>query len=78
MYGFTDSKGSAESNKQLAEQRAEAVQSWLAKNGISKDKVSVHPIGEGQPEASNSTAEGRQQNRRVEIVARNAADASGK
>lgn len=77
VYGFTDSKGSTEANKQLAEQRAEAVESWLSKNGISQDKVSVHPVGEAQPQASNNTEEGRQQNRRVEIVARNTSNAAG-
>lgn len=71
VYGFTDAQGSAGSNKELAQQRANAVQSWLQSNGVSGDRISVHPIGEAQPAASNSTEEGRQQNRRVEIVARN-------
>ena len=51
--------------------RAEAVRNWLTQNGnISQDRISVHPVGEADPVASNQTAEGRQQNRRVEIVAR--------
>lgn len=70
VYGFTDATGSAGSNKELAEKRAKAVQSWLEDNGIDDDHISIHPVGEAKPVASNSTDEGRQQNRRVEIVAR--------
>ncbi|WP_181307091.1 OmpA family protein [Rufibacter sp. XAAS-G3-1] len=71
IYGYTDAQGSATYNKELAEQRAEAVQSWLVQNGnITQDNVSLHPVGESRPVASNATEEGRQQNRRVEIVAR--------
>ncbi len=71
IYGYSDAQGSAGYNKELAEQRAEAVQSWLVDNGnISKESVSLHPVGEANPVASNATAEGRAQNRRVEIVAR--------
>jgi outer membrane protein OmpA-like peptidoglycan-associated protein len=70
VYGHTDAVGSAGSNKELAEQRAEAVRSWLTKSGnVSEGNVSVHPVGESQPVASNATESGRQQNRRVEIVA---------
>jgi outer membrane protein OmpA-like peptidoglycan-associated protein len=74
VYGFTDAVGSAGHNKQLAEQRAQAVKDWLTKNAsITANKISLEPIGEAQPAASNATAEGRQQNRRVEIVARGSA-----
>jgi outer membrane protein OmpA-like peptidoglycan-associated protein len=70
VYGHTDATGSAGSNKELAEQRAEAVRAWLAKNGnMSEGNISVHPVGESQPTASNATEQGRQKNRRVEIVA---------
>lgn len=73
IYGHTDAQGSAGYNKELAEQRAAAVQSWLVQNGnLSQDRVSLQAVGESQPVASNATAEGRQQNRRVEIVARRA------
>jgi outer membrane protein OmpA-like peptidoglycan-associated protein len=73
IYGHTDAQGSAGYNKELADQRAAAVENWLVQNGnISKDNVSLHPVGESQPVASNATAAGRQQNRRVEIVARKA------
>lgn len=71
IYGYTDAKGAAGYNMQLAEQRAEAVKNWLTENGnVTADRISLHPVGESQPVASNASAEGRQQNRRVEIVAR--------
>lgn len=71
VFGYTDAVGSAGYNKELAEQRATAVRDWLVKNGsISEDRVTMQPVGEARPVASNSTAEGRQQNRRVEIVAK--------
>ncbi|RNI21868.1 OmpA family protein [Rufibacter latericius] len=71
IYGYTDAQGSASYNKELAEERTKAVQNWLVENGnISKESISLHPVGEANPVASNATAEGRQQNRRVQIVAR--------
>ena len=71
IYGHTDSIGSAGSNKELAEQRIEAVKSWLVANGnITAEHISNHPVGESQPVATNATASGRQQNRRVEVVAK--------
>jgi outer membrane protein OmpA-like peptidoglycan-associated protein len=71
IYGHTDSTGDAAANKQLAEQRARAVKTWLVKNaGVSEGNVSLHPLGEDRPLASNATEQGRQQNRSVEIVAR--------
>jgi len=70
VYGYTDAQGSTAANNQLAQQRAEAVKAWLQNNGIDAAKVSVNAIGEAKPVASNSTEQGRQQNRRVEIVAR--------
>lgn len=73
VYGHTDAVGSAGYNKELAEQRAQAVRDWLVKNGnITEGNISLHAVGESQPVASNATEEGRQQNRRVEIVARGA------
>lgn len=70
VYGFTDSKGSAGYNQELAQQRADAVKAWLQSNGIDGSRISEAAIGEAQPVASNATEAGRQQNRRVEIVAR--------
>ena len=73
IYGYTDATGSTGSNKELAEQRAEAVRNWLSTNaGMAADHLSVNAIGEAKPVATNATEAGRQQNRRVEIVARKA------
>ncbi|MDF3076678.1 MAG: rane protein [Sphingobacteriaceae bacterium] len=69
IYGYTDAVGSAASNKELAEQRAEAVSNWLKSNAnVAEDRLSINPVGESQPVASNATEEGRQKNRRVEIA----------
>lgn len=71
VFGYTDSIGSAGYNKELAEQRAEAVKNWLVKNGnIPEDKISLEPVGKSHPVASNASSQGREKNRRVEIVAR--------
>ncbi len=73
VYGYTDSIGSKESNKELAQQRAEAVKTWLASNGgFDSSKISINAVGDNAPVATNATSAGRQQNRRVEIVARKA------
>lgn len=71
VYGYTDSLGTAGANKELAGQRAEAVRNWFSSNGgIPAGNISVNAVGEQQPVASNKTEEGRQQNRRVEVVAK--------
>jgi outer membrane protein OmpA-like peptidoglycan-associated protein len=73
IYGFTDNDGQAQENMQLSLQRADAVKNWLQQNGnITADRISVHPMGEQRPQANNTTEQGKQQNRRVEIVARRA------
>lgn len=71
VFGFTDATGTADHNQQLSEQRAEAVKNWLVQHGnLDAGRLSVQPQGEAGAKASNATEEGRQQNRRVEIVAR--------
>ena len=71
VMGFADSRGDKSYNKALSEQRAEAVKNYLVNNGkIAADRVSVEPMGETMPVATNATAEGRQENRRVEIAVR--------
>jgi outer membrane protein OmpA-like peptidoglycan-associated protein len=71
VMGFADSRGEKGYNKALSEQRAEAVKNYLVNNGkMAADRVSVEPMGESMPVASNATAAGRQENRRVEIVVR--------
>jgi outer membrane protein OmpA-like peptidoglycan-associated protein len=73
IYGHTDARGSAGYNKELAEERAAAVQNWLVENGnLTRENITLQPVGESDPVATNETAAGRQQNRRVEIVARRA------
>ncbi|MFD0764781.1 OmpA family protein [Mucilaginibacter lutimaris] len=70
VYGHTDSTGTAGANKQLGEDRANAVKDWLStKGGIIPDKISIHSLGEQKPLTTNATAKGRAQNRSVEIVA---------
>lgn len=69
IFGHTDSTASAAYNKQLAEQRATTVRDWLQQNGnIDGARLSTEAVGQADPVASNQTAQGRQQNRRVEIV----------
>ncbi len=71
VLGFADSRGDKAYNRKLAQQRAEAVKAYLVSTGkLAADKVSTESFGEAAPVASNATAEGRQQNRRVEIAVR--------
>lgn len=66
--GHTDSTGSLEFNNKLSLQRAEAVRDYLVSQGIPTDKISAVGKGPSMPVASNDTREGRQKNRRVEII----------
>lgn len=68
IEGYTDSMGSDSSNQVLSDRRANAVRNALIARGIPSDRVSARGYGESSPVASNGTAAGRQQNRRVEIV----------
>jgi len=68
VEGHTDSVGTDEYNRQLSERRAEAVRDYLVQQGISADAIVASGFGKSEPVASNDTAEGRQQNRRVELV----------
>jgi outer membrane protein OmpA-like peptidoglycan-associated protein len=68
IEGHTDSTGSPESNLKLSEQRAEAIRTLLLARGVSADRIVARGYGEQYPLVTNDTAEGRQQNRRVEIV----------
>ncbi|KAA6432633.1 OmpA family protein [Dyadobacter flavalbus] len=71
VYGRTDSTGTAGLNKELGKLRAEAVKQWLVENAnINADNIAVYSKGQSDPVASNATPEGRQMNRRVDIVAR--------
>lgn len=68
IEGHTDNQGTADGNLTLSEQRAAAVKSYLVSRGIDGARLSTRGYGQARPVASNDTAEGRQQNRRVELV----------
>jgi outer membrane protein OmpA-like peptidoglycan-associated protein len=68
VEGHTDSVGSEASNQKLSEARANAVREYLVTEGVTAAQITASGKGEGQPIATNKTAAGRQQNRRVEIV----------
>jgi flagellar motor protein MotB len=68
VAGHTDSTGSAERNRELSRARAGAVVSALALYGIDRDRLIARGYGPDQPVADNATEEGRQQNRRVELI----------
>ncbi len=71
LEGHTDSVGSEEYNQKLSERRAESVRDYLAEAGLAPSLMTSGGFGKTQPVASNSTAAGRQRNRRVEIVIEN-------
>ncbi|PQJ68284.1 OmpA family protein [Photobacterium angustum] len=68
VLGFTDSKGAASYNLRLSQVRADAVANYLIRQGVNANRVVSQGRGESNPIASNSTANGRAQNRRVEII----------
>jgi outer membrane protein OmpA-like peptidoglycan-associated protein len=68
VEGFTDSVGGDDYNQKLSEQRGESVRDYLTEQGVLSTSVTSRGFGKSQPVASNDTAAGRQQNRRVELV----------
>ncbi len=68
IEGHTDSVGGDDFNQQLSERRADSVRDFLAEQGVSPSSITARGFGKTQPVASNDTAEGRQRNRRVELV----------
>jgi outer membrane protein OmpA-like peptidoglycan-associated protein len=68
IEGHTDSVGGDEYNQNLSEKRAGAVRDYLVQQGITANSIEARGFGKTQPIASNDTPEGRQQNRRVELV----------
>lgn len=68
VEGYTDNTGSEEFNQKLSEQRAEAVRDFLISQGVDQRTITARGFGEANPVADNSTAAGRQKNRRVEII----------
>lgn len=71
IEGHTDSVGSDEYNEALSQRRAEAVKTALVAKGVGTERIAVRGLGKRVPIASNSTAQGRQLNRRVEVVVLN-------
>jgi outer membrane protein OmpA-like peptidoglycan-associated protein len=74
IEGFTDSQGSAEHNISLSQRRADTVRSYLISRGYPGDLIHTQGIGEERPVADNNSAEGRANNRRVEIVVTRTSD----
>jgi outer membrane protein OmpA-like peptidoglycan-associated protein len=68
VNGHTDSTGSDAHNMDLSQRRAQSVGQYLISNGIDSRRVATQGFGKTRPIASNDTPEGRQQNRRVELV----------
>jgi outer membrane protein OmpA-like peptidoglycan-associated protein len=68
VEGHTDSVGSDEYNQKLSEERGGAVRDYLTGQGMADGSVTSKGLGENQPVATNDSAKGRQQNRRVELV----------
>jgi outer membrane protein OmpA-like peptidoglycan-associated protein len=68
VEGHTDSRGSASANEELSLKRAEEVRSHLVSQGIPSDKIQAVGRGEATPVSDNTSAEGRANNRRVELV----------
>lgn len=68
IVGHTDSKGSESYNEDLSERRAVSAAEYVQEQGIDSSRLNTVGRGESEPVASNDTAEGRQQNRRVEVA----------
>ena len=68
LFGYTDSTGSPEFNLTLSQKRAEAVKNYLASNGLASSRFKISGLGIADPIATNETADGRTQNRRVEFA----------
>jgi outer membrane protein OmpA-like peptidoglycan-associated protein len=68
IAGHTDNVGNAATNKNLSQARANAVANYIIKNGVAKDRIVAKGYGMEKPVASNKTAAGKSQNRRVEFT----------
>jgi outer membrane protein OmpA-like peptidoglycan-associated protein len=68
VTGHTDNTGSLALNRRLSRARADAVRTYLISRGVAEDRLTARGFGPDQPIASNKTAEGRAQNRRVELT----------
>ena len=68
VYGHTDNTGNADANQKLSEDRANSVKSYLISKGLTSERIESKGFGPAKPIGNNSTAAGRAQNRRVQIV----------
>jgi outer membrane protein OmpA-like peptidoglycan-associated protein len=68
VIGHTDNVGSAQYNQGLSERRAESAAGYLVQQGVTRNRIATRGMGLRDPIATNETAEGRQLNRRVEVV----------
>lgn len=68
IAGHTDSTGETAYNQRLSQERSEAVRAFLLAQGVDPNRINTRGYGETMPIASNDTAAGRQQNRRVELT----------
>lgn len=67
VEGHTDNRGAAVDNLELSKQRVLSVVRYMVSQGISPERIKPYGYGESRPRAANATAEGREQNRRIEI-----------
>lgn len=70
VAGYTDSTGSSLANQDLSRKRAEAVRTYLVRQGVGSQRIEMAGYGDASPVASNDTSLGRKSNRRVEIEVR--------
>jgi outer membrane protein OmpA-like peptidoglycan-associated protein len=68
ILGHTDNSGAEKVNTRLSQERADAVASYLVSTGISRDVITAKGMGSSSPIADNNTVNGRQKNRRVEVI----------
>lgn len=77
VVGHTDSVGNDENNMILSQKRADAVRTYLTTHGVPEDRITAQGMGATQPIASNKTADGRANNRRVEIILNGSGNTQG-
>jgi outer membrane protein OmpA-like peptidoglycan-associated protein len=77
LSGHTDSTGSPSLNQKLSVARAQTVRDALVAQGVEQVRITIQGLGPSNPVASNSTAEGRQKNRRVDVAFANANETAG-